>query len=511
MPRRKSIIALILLCFGLIIFLFSYNVFWLGDDIFYMYIIRPFCDDTFATTHEPIQTFKDVIQSQNSHYFIFNGRYIVHMLVQLYCGLWGQTAFAVANALAWIIFVLMIISSADKSPSNTCILLFTIIAASVSFSTKMVPTTQIGYIWMGIIIMSFITIYFVRGGWKWYTLAPAIVLSLIAGASHEAFVVGVGGSLFIYLLLNYRYASTAQWILFVFFSLGACFLCLAPSNLTRAGGHNANMFMTLVTLATSLRATYLLIIVLLIARFHYKVSLSAIYRDNYFLFNIVEISLLFNLAIGVYCNRQLFGCELFSLILSLKILPAKAFRMGWIAPLCVILGLFWCMQFSDVKALHSQKGLLFEKYPKSADGEAYIPLHSMSLVKRHVSYIEQLPTYSRHDYSEDFLSGYMSQRFPDVPPLKIIPDCLKGMDTVDLGNRIFHYPDNAFVLVQSVSDPATFTESRSIGIGLLRKHYDRFAINLRNPIKETQKWKAYIITNDMLLTQIDSITMSSAK
>lgn len=67
-----------------------------------------------------------------------------------------------------------------------------------------------------------------------------------------------------------------------------------------------------------LRATYLLMaLVLLVTR---RVSLSRLYRQEAFWFNAMFFMMVFNMIVRVYCNRQLFGIEVVSIILLVKLL-----------------------------------------------------------------------------------------------------------------------------------------------------------------------------------------------
>jgi hypothetical protein len=187
--RYVNLSYLALACYALIIFFFSLNTAWTGDDINYRY---SFCNG------KVISSISDIIQSQYTHYFNVNGRSIAHALVQLFIPILGRTAFAFFNALMHILFILQIFKIAGVDKSNFRSMLTVIFLSMTAFITKMLPTCQIGFVWMFTITLFFLNIFF--GNYKTpksrvLTLPVLFILGILAGWSQEALIVGVGAAL----------------------------------------------------------------------------------------------------------------------------------------------------------------------------------------------------------------------------------------------------------------------------------------------------------------------------
>ncbi len=98
--RKKGVPYLILFIVSLVIAVFSYYTVWLGDDLYYGYN----CSDLYE--NHRIGNLKDVIISQNAHYFETNGRYFAHCLIQLFCGILGHWPFAVMSICCIYLFIM---------------------------------------------------------------------------------------------------------------------------------------------------------------------------------------------------------------------------------------------------------------------------------------------------------------------------------------------------------------------------------------------------------------------
>ena len=89
---------LLLLMVAVVVGVFCYINVWLGDDINYAFSCVTERRD------ELIHSISDIFISQNAHYFTTNGRYVPHVFVQLFCGILGHGAFAIANGVFYVFF-----------------------------------------------------------------------------------------------------------------------------------------------------------------------------------------------------------------------------------------------------------------------------------------------------------------------------------------------------------------------------------------------------------------------
>lgn len=506
---KRRLSYFILLIFGVIIFLFCYNVEWMGDDIYYQYAIPEKLSDLLSNDNQRISSVSDIIKSQNNHYLICNGRYVAHFFVQLYCAILGKTAFSITNGLMYLLLIALFLKLSDYNISNLKAELLTIALVTVSFSTKMVPTTQIGFIWSFVLVLTFIYLFFHKTESRGYiTNVFFFILSFIAGATQEAVVVGVCGGLGIYILQNFRKIRTAQWLMVIGFVVGTTFLCLAPSNLTRASGTHISFFISLVNFIVFSRSFWILMIILPVSMYSYGLSIYEIFKRNSFYWAGLLVCITFNFLIGIYGNRQLFGGELFSIILILRILPFKALKWSWISIFYIPLFVLWYYQAKSIITLKQQVANIEQEYPRSPSGEVFIEIDQHSQSFREYSYIQSIPTFEGVSFPEHFLQRDMARKFPNHPLIIVLPDYLSGKDSTDIGNKIIKYNSNTYLVIRSKTAPANFKIHRSIGVGPLKIHYDDINVNFNKPVKTTHLWEAVLVTDQMMLVGINSISMT---
>jgi hypothetical protein len=312
------------------VLVFSLMALWLGDDITYKYSFK---DGT------QISSLSDVVTSQIEHYKTVNGRTVAHFLCQLYLPFFGKTAFAVSNTLVWTVLLLLMASLFKVQYDDwkrMALLAFLII---LGFRTKFTPTCQIGFPWMFVLVTAFLLIlrkYDKENEHRWsaWHLLWAAPFAIIAGWSQEALVIGIGMALGVFILLNIRKVSWKQWILLACFAVGAALLCLSPATLGRTsethGGSNLlpPAVLSFAKLGFYLRITYLMLAFLLYLRIFRKIKFKELFSNTAFYWIVWVVMLAFNLFIGVYGNRQLFGMEFAAIAIivryvQLYILPEK--------------------------------------------------------------------------------------------------------------------------------------------------------------------------------------------
>ncbi len=81
--------------------------------------------------------------------------------------------------------------------------------------------------------------------------------------------------------------------------------------------------------------------------------------------------MVFNIAIGIYSNRQLFGANLFACILLLSILPRHRFCLlgNIISSICVIA--LWILMAIGMEEVRAQYDKIVRLHAKSEDGSVY--------------------------------------------------------------------------------------------------------------------------------------------
>lgn len=361
--------------------LMSVGAIWIGDDITYRYNFK---------TGEEIYTVLDVVVSQIAHYFGNNGRTVAHFLVQLFLVFVGKTGFAVVNALVNILFICLLLKICGKDLSDWKSVALVSGLSLLVFRTKFVPTCQIGYVWMFCLVLGFLLLLKkfgggARPGWNWLWLAP---FCLVAGWSQESLVIGIGAALIIYVAGHWKSFSAAQWMMILCFGAGGLLLCLSPATLHRTGeAHSAVDFLGPAAMSAAkfilyIRATYLLVLVVLLRVIKGKERLKDIYLENAFLWNAWAVLIAFNLFIGVFGNRQLFGFELVSVILTVRLISGERTRSVLV---CIMAIALVAVSVYNVRFLKHEKRILDNVVAEAAaseDGTVYYDLSAADVTFR---------------------------------------------------------------------------------------------------------------------------------
>ena len=377
MNKAQTLPFLLLLVVTLLLIYLCLYCPWLGDDIRYMF--------NFATG-DHIKEFKDIIISQNEHYYSVNGRYVAHVLVQTFCGLSNHIVFAICNGLVFMAFVLMTLRLTGVKFSNIALSIVCVSLCFLGFQTRMVPSCQIGYMWMFTLTMVVLWLYLhkldVKKRW-WWILLP---FSIIAGWGQEALNLGVCGAMIIYAWQHKKSMTLTQWAILFAYGFGALLLVVSPGSLHRVSDvhgrehsfqlmHNITLFLIYVCVI------YVLMIVLAIGTVSKRLNLWQCYKDNAFYWHIFIICLAMNIYISVFCNRQFFGMEFAALILTLKVLRSMEFKkLNASLVAFVMVWLVW-VSYHDIKTVNAfskDYAEMIAAYRSSKDGIVYMDSRKLS-------------------------------------------------------------------------------------------------------------------------------------
>lgn len=372
--RQRTSSAAILAAVFIYVLYMGLNALWIGDDLLYQ--------SSFATGGG-ISSLNDIWKSQIAHYYTQNGRFVAHFLVQTFLCLLPQYLFSLVNATVYVGFILLILSGLRIGLDNTKGVAVISLLALICFQTKFTPTCQIGYIWMFSLIVSFVLLFqrFAVKCSKW-DLLWLIPLSFMAGWSQEALVIGVGAALAYWWFGNLKTMTLTQWAMLFSFGIGALALCLSPATIHRTGSETGSVdFLSagaysIVKLLYYSRATYLLAVLCIYLLVSKKAKFKELFLSAPCLWIVWTIMLLFNLLIGVFGNRQLFGCELAALLLSAILFRKHVFASSGVETVValILLILFIPKVVFNIRFL-SNDHFILDKLQKeasiSADGTVY--------------------------------------------------------------------------------------------------------------------------------------------
>lgn len=481
---------LLLIAFAAIIFWFSLNTIWIGDDIAYQYKIFSEYSPTQMVdkglSPQPIDNVQDLIFSQYNHYFLVNGRIIAHCFVQYFNGIIGQSAFAFCNAIIYIIFSYLILKSAQIPFKSLKTWLTLIILIIIGLPTKMMPSTQIGYIWMGCIILIFINLFLSNKHFKPIYLIGIIIFAFIAGNAHEAYGFGICLAMAAYCIKHRFKMPISKWIFAIAFALGLLLLALSPATLNRASTTHISPLSSIINILLFSRVFYIMLIVIGYQILHRHKSIKDIYSCNAFFLNVIAGCILFNILVGIDNNRQLMGVEIFSIIVTMRLLKEHRLNSWWLLILGSMCALFLFFNTWLCYTLHHQFKEIVSQYETDPNSPIYYDV-----------------TDYRYPLSANYTAGfwqigsnsstfYNTKAFNKGKKPYIYPSFLQGKDSLHLGNQAIMSKNisNRSLIIQSKEHPATFKVNRS-AFGILQLPpiiFDNFVSCAEMPY-----WRATVI------------------
>lgn len=380
---KKSILSCIsLLLLGIVIWWMSANVVWLGDDLDYKYMMKGEIWQSWGK----IKTVKAFFESQWIHYRHVNGRFVAHTLVQLFNARLGQQGFAICNGIVYMLFTVLLAKAGNVLlKKNSAGILSAICLSVLCFITKMMPTCQIGYIWGMMANLAWLLLYFRRGRPSWLSTFAMLLAGIIVGNWQESISIGVCAGVGIWWIIqalesgkqdSLRFDWRRSWMLLGYVA-GTASNCFAPSTMGRITDIDITFSDQMLIASYSFPAILLLLICVIYFRAkHDDIQLFSFrHSDGSIPEGVLTAALLtlviFNGAIGIYSNRQLFGANLFAAILSLRILPGHRFNVFFNVLGSIAVVVYWTLMIQGINEVRQQYIDIAKLHSESADGSVY--------------------------------------------------------------------------------------------------------------------------------------------
>lgn len=395
-PMRKArsliSIALFMSIVGALFYIMNVYTPLISDDYLYSFYLTPvaaksFFEGTFVGFEQKILSLTDVLSSQYNHYFYVNGRTVPHIIEQIFAGIIGKEWFNVFNLFFFLSLTMLVVWIADRR--KIFMLPYWVIGFSLLWLLLPHPADiilpmvcAINYVWSAVLCLVFLVFYFkIREMVKvhWLITIVLLLLGIIAGWTHEALAIGISGALFIdFCMHNKRKAKVSEILMIGGFWIGTLLICLSPAARGRAFLDHPSLWTTFLMIMGELRAFYFLLSLLgLVLLFKVKdcsiATLKKIICDNQFYFYIILIDFAFSLFIGYRNVRQLFGMELFSIILSMRLIVYLASSTSLYLRLsCIIAGVIVIIHMASIipysKCSYMQSQNIIAAYVQSEDG-----------------------------------------------------------------------------------------------------------------------------------------------
>lgn len=304
-------------------------LFLLGMVFFFINVLTPlFSDDwhygfIFKTSIH-IQSMADVLKSQYIHYFIANGRFIPHFLLQSFDGLLNKSVFDIANALVFILFIhllnLNFVEDKKLFFKSTAVIAFCITLLSCGFTCSFLwMSGAFNYLWGFTLLLLFNYLFNHRVEGKYY-YPLLFLIGIICGWTNEAYITGYSCCI-LHLLYKSRNALCGSQIALSFgLFVGTTLLCLSPGSIHRSGiSHSTFSIISFVwglisslTQMSNLRLFFVALLIVLLrkeSRNHWLIALI--------------IAFVFVLLTGHAADHSRFGIEMFALIIILKFIDFR--------------------------------------------------------------------------------------------------------------------------------------------------------------------------------------------
>lgn len=262
----------------------------LMDDVVYRCVwVEDETDLTLA--RRPVSSIADIVESQRVHYFVTNGRIVVHAVAQAVLAFVGEDVSDVVNTLFFCVLVLLcgrfaVMAPEDCSPPSpprpspresdfgvaVFLFIFLFYVFMPGFRDVFLWTLGcVNYLWTALAVLLFL-IYFRCVERRQISAASFAVcpLALLAGWTHEALTLPLAFGLLVWMARERRrVVSSAALPAVVCFIAGSMLCAFSPATISRAdtGGMPLQQRVVIggMNLVYSMRITWLLLLVAAVA------------------------------------------------------------------------------------------------------------------------------------------------------------------------------------------------------------------------------------------------------
>lgn len=290
----------------------------------------------------------DVFRSQYGFYYAWNGRTVVHFIIQLFCGLLGKQVFNVMNALVFATFIyllrLQVAGRGQSTLFSYAVVVALVLMLPTFCETFLWVAGSVNYLWCSTGVLLFLWYYEKNGSLplsrRSILLWPLVFL---LGWTHEGIVLPLAVALLAInvLTISKSLRKRCFWLTLILLA-GTCMAAFAPSIITRSGA-SSGMYKALIlkkilpfcTELSQLRLFYLAMLLTLVLCFRHKAAVVQALKNNIHLLIAVILSFGIVFASGMPITRPAFGLEFFSMVYLLRLI-------GVVAPTCSVKALKCC-------------------------------------------------------------------------------------------------------------------------------------------------------------------------
>lgn len=497
MRKSKLIEYSPILLVMIMVLLLSLHMHWQGDAIAFSFFI-PAENEDFSFI--PLNNIWDIWPSMCNHWHNSTGRFFTHAIVQLFCAFIGKTGFAICNALVWGALIFMLLTMTKLKSLGFPLVSFASLLTFILFfplndfyeqSFPFEPPHQINYVWMGLWNLSWIYLFLQdeEKKIKWYTLISLAIFSFLGGQSNESFSIPIGGAIIIYFFRHRFNVSIRRYVMAICYGVGAFLVVFAPGNFQRIGYSSGwSLAHTVEGLLPGLLIPLIFIVSLVVNR--KSRSILDILKIDYGLFYMTSIIINFMLGIflGMSSGIRMLTCA--NLLLTILLLNQvgdlniKPFVGIIMMPLLIVIGMF---RYNAISRLNYKNVIIENLYHKSIDGVVVLP---DELFLRQVrEFIVRTHPYMMKERAIN----------PSKPNIAIRPMSMMSLPLDKDTNILLPLSDQAWLMIQSKTNPAKFKIDKTLLPGLLDRNLAKREIDWHDAYSvfdSTELWRAAIYINE---------------
>lgn len=299
------------------------------DDLIYQFMWLNVDNGSYPVDlNNRIDNIHEAIISQINHYQVMNGRFIVHLIVQSFCGFLGKPMFNIINAIVYAFFLMGCIQLlklkffSEKIFLISVLWLFLPIQYILSFDIAF----AVNYLWVATFCIYYI-IWFEKTVSStylqvWWRSIFLLLGAFICGSSQEGFTIPLSASVFIYSLMNYKKLNKCSLCLIIGLWLGTALVAFAPGTIKRGNSVVADfdfwafLHTKMQVLIYSKRLLTFILLFVFVYLTKGRQFVSKFVSDHILIIGIIAFNLLFVIAFPRYNQRLEFPLELMSVLLS---------------------------------------------------------------------------------------------------------------------------------------------------------------------------------------------------
>ena len=381
---KKNIISCLLLVLLSIMFYFL-NVFTplqVDDMLFSCFM------NSNGVVGEKLNNVLDVFISQYNYYFMNNGRYWGHSLIQLFSGVLGKNLFDIFNTFQFSLFIvlfLLVIKDNRKRLNlfqvgiSICLFWFLVPAFGETLLWLSGSMTYLyAIVWGLLFFLTYRRIRTASSSSLFHKLL-LFLLGLFTGWSHEALGLCLSGVVFFDFIFHVKTIKNPLIPLILGLWIGTLFVSLSPGLWLRAEADVqpfsfSGLFWNIIRVTLYMKAFPILVVLTFFMAIKKRSEVLHFVSKNYIYYGFVVLSYFFCCLIGLQTVRQLFFLEIVSIILILRIFfeYGMSFSQRSMVSLSVVLFIVFIFDYiiglQACKDDYETKMNIYEQYQNSSDG-----------------------------------------------------------------------------------------------------------------------------------------------